>query len=72
MVKSLADFNRELKERDIPTELVKGHGYFYFAPTDSCCFEPESIYVCHYNQMKPKFWQYQLIEIERLWKEQQA
>lgn len=69
MIKSLPQFNRELNKRGIPAELVKGRGYFYFASTDDCYFEPDSIYVCHFNQVEPEFWQLRLNEVERLWKE---
>lgn len=57
-MKTLAAFNRALAEADVPVEMIKGRGYFYFVPIMSkdMRFEYPSEYLNSYSQGSEQFW----------------
>lgn len=54
----IRSINRIFKEDNLPVELVKGEGYFYFQYDlpEQKVFETESVYVCKLNQLTKDEW----------------
>ena len=66
-MKTLKHFNAALKKAGIPTELVKGDGYFWYFSLDDLFFTPASVYVCHYSHMDSLKWQSEFDNVKREW-----
>lgn len=48
--------SKHFQDRNIPLELVKCEGYFYFVFDDKIHFHTKSIYVAHLNQLSVEQW----------------
>lgn len=66
-MKTLKHFNAALKKAGIPTEIVKGYGYFWYYSLDESFFTPASVYVCHWNHCTSEWWQSELDNVKREW-----
>jgi len=61
-LKTLKDFNKALKVADVPTELVKGNGYFWFTITENGC-DFDSVFTSAYSHMPPSVWEYEILAV---------